>query len=470
MEGPYTLVSFVLGGILLLLAFLLQQKKSHERSSSSTTSSIPRGYNWTLPFFGETFDFLKDPHNFHLKHIARFGETFYASLFGENCIVVTTPEASKWVLQTAQHYFRPGYPRSVTTIVDATESIYQPQFHSRMRKIVGSTLYPEALQNYVKYIDAVARISLSSWKFKKTVNLYDEMKRYTFFVASKILCSLDPGPELEEMALNMEKVKNGFLSLHIDLPFTRYHAALKARDALYRSFKKIIDCRRNEGRRYNDMLEALMLSDEPGQKFSDAQLQALILSLMFAGYETTSAQLVWAMKRLHDNPEILEAVKAEHDAIRKSKLKEDSLNWGDIKEMKLTLRVIYETMRTSHLDVFIPREPLQDLEYDGSLFPRGWKIHASISAFHLDPKVFPDPYKFDPSRFENGGPPPNTYMPFGNGNRKCLGSEIAKTQMLILIHHIVSNYRWEAAGPDQGIQWWAVAIPKGGYPIRVQPR
>ncbi|KAJ7521302.1 hypothetical protein O6H91_19G046700 [Diphasiastrum complanatum] len=391
------LVSLIVGPMLLVLALLLQQM---QRSSSGRKSRIPKGNNWTLPFFGETFNFLKDPHNFHLKHIARFGETFYASLFGENCIVVTTPEASKWVLQTAQQSFRPGYPRSATTIVDPTETIYQPKFHARMRKIVGSTLNPDALQHYVKYIDSVARISLTNWESNRIVNLYDEMKKYTFYVALKIICSLDPGSELEEMALNMEKVKDGFFSLHIDLPWTRYHSALKARDALYKSFKKIIDRRRKESRRYNDILEDLMFSDEPGQKFTDAQLQALVLSLLFAGYETTSAQLVWTMKRLHENPDILESVKAEHDAIRKGKLREDSLNWEDIKEMKLTLRVIYETMRTSHLDVFIPREPLQDLEYDGFLFPKGWKIHASISAFHLNPKIFPDPYKFDPSRFE----------------------------------------------------------------------
>ncbi|KAJ7294147.1 hypothetical protein O6H91_06G038000 [Diphasiastrum complanatum] len=467
-QASIWLILIMLITMVVALRKIWQLPKCPKRRLVGSNGMIPQGRLCSLPFFGETFEFLKDPHGFHQRHMARYGETFYSYLFGGHSITLTTPEACRWVLQTAQKDFKPGYPHSATSILDETGSIYEENFHSRMRRIVGPALHPEALQLHVKCMDALASIMISKWEDNQIVNLHQELRRYTFFVASRITCGLDPGKETNEMADLIKDVKRGFISLHLNLPFTNYRRALKARDVLYHSFQEIIDKRRSEGTRHNDVLDALLTSEVHGGNFTDLQLRAIILTLMFGGYETTSSQLVWTIKRLHDHPKILEDVRAEHEAIRKRKSnKDEPLTWEDIKDMKLTDQVIQETMRTSYLNMFIPREALKDLEYNGLFVPKGWKVHASISSFHLNPKVFPDPYKFEPSRFQEN-PLPGTYMPYGFGNRMCLGSDLAKSQMLIFIHHLVSSKRFEAAGPDKGIRWWPIPSPKGGYPIRIR--
>ncbi|OAP09132.1 hypothetical protein AXX17_AT2G25200 [Arabidopsis thaliana] len=107
--------------------------------------------------------------------------------------------------------------------------------------------------------------------------------------------------------------------------------------------------------------------------------------------------------------------------------------------MPLTTRVIQETLRAASVLSFTFREAVQDVEYDGYLIPKGWKVLPLFRRIHHSSEFFPDPEKFDPSRFEVA-PKPYTYMPFGNGVHSCPGSELAKLEMLILLHHLTTSF------------------------------
>ena len=61
----------------------------------------------------------------------------------------------------------------------------------------------------------------------------------------------------------------------------------------------------------------------------------------------------------------------------------------------------------------------------------------------------------------------NNFMPFGGGPRLCAGSELAKLEMAVFIHHLILNYQWELADPDHPVAYPFVDFPKG-LPIRVQ--
>ncbi|KAL0407947.1 UNVERIFIED_CONTAM: Abscisic acid 8'-hydroxylase [Sesamum radiatum] len=64
-------------------------------------------------------------------------------------------------------------------------------------------------------------------------------------------------------------------------------------------------------------------------------------------------------------------------------------------------------------------------------------------------------------------PKPNTFVPFGNGTHSCPGNELAKLEILVLLHHLTTKYRWSVMGPQNGIQYAPFALPQNGLPINL---
>lgn len=104
-------------------------------------------------------------------------------------------------------------------------------------------------------------------------------------------------------------------------------------------------------------------------------------------------------------------------------------------------------------------------------FAKLLQVLWSAPGSHMDENIFKDPKKFDPSRFENSSDiPPYSYVPFGAGPRVCPGSEFARVQVLLIIHHVVTNYQWTEINPNEPITREGMPYPAMGLPIKIQPR
>ena len=159
----------------------------------------------------------------------------------------------------------------------------------------------------------------------------------------------------------------------------------------------------------------------------------------------------------------------EQMSISKSKAEGELLNWDDLQKMKYSWNVAQEVLR------IVPplqgnfREAIADFDFDGFVIPKGWKLYWSAPATHKNPAYFPNPGKFDPTRFENGGPAPHTFVPFGGGPRMCPGKEYARVKILVFMHNLVKRYRWEKKFADEKVMVLAVPTPTKGLPVRLFP-
>jgi cytochrome P450 len=81
------------------------------------------------------------------------------------------------------------------------------------------------------------------------------------------------------------------------------------------------------------------------------------------------------------------------------------------------------------------------MKYKDYNIPKKWQVWTAPCAIHMNPKIFPNPTAFDPSRFQT---PPTfgTFIPFGIGPHMCPGMDLAMTEMLLLTHHLVTKCRY----------------------------
>ena len=97
------------------------------------------------------------------------------------------------------------------------------------------------------------------------------------------------------------------------------------------------------------------------------------------------------------------------------------------------------------------------------------QLHWNAYSTHRNSEYFPNPEKFDPSRFEGDGPAPYTFVPFGGGPRMCPGNEYTRMVILVFIHNVVMKFRWEKLLPDEKVVIDPHPRPTQGLPIRLHP-
>ncbi|XP_058722232.1 abscisic acid 8'-hydroxylase CYP707A1-like [Vicia villosa] len=465
---PYIILLF----LLTLLTFKFFSK--HKNRANQTSAKLPPGsMGW--PYIGQTLQFYsQDPNVFFFTKQKRYGEIFKTNILGCPCVMLASPEAARFVLVTQSHLFKPTYPKSKERLIGPSALFFhQGEYHLRLRKLIQKSLSLDSLRNLVPNIEALAISTLKSWSDDededgRIINTFKEMKKFSFEVGIlKIFGNLEPRLR-EELKKNYWIVNNGYNSFPTQIPGTQYKKALMARKRLGSILKEIISERKEKKLVENerDLLSCLLnWKSENGEMLSDDEIGDNIIGVLFAAQDTTATVMTWVVKYLHDEPKLLECVKAEQKAIHKQNDGNLPLNWNQIRNMPITNKVLLESMRMASIISFPFREAVADVEYKGFLIPKGWKAMPLFRNIHHNPEFFLEPKKFNPSRFEVS-PKPNTFMPFGSGVHACPGNELAKLETLIMIHHLVTKFRLEVVGSQCGIEYGPFPLPLNGLPAR----
>lgn len=462
-------IFFLIYVILFLTTFFSYPSMKKQKKKAERVAELPPGsMGW--PCIGETLLlYSQDPGVFFGTKQERYGEIFKTHILGCPCVILAKPEAARFVLVTHAHLFKPTYPKSKETMIGPSALFFhQGNYHSQLRKLVQGSLSLERIRKLVPDIEAIAISALESWVGGEViVNTFQEMKKFSFDVGILSIFGQLEGKYREELKENYCMVDKGYNSFPTKLPGTAYSKALLARKRLSEIVSEIICGREEEKPPQKDLLGYLMnFRDEQGTALTKDQIADNIIGVLFAAQDTTASALTWILKYLHDDDKLLEAVKAEQNAIFEANDGgKRPLTWAQTRNMPFTYRVILESLRMANIISFTFREAVVDVEYKGYLIPKGWKVLPLFRSIHHNPEYFPDPQKFDPSRFEVA-PKPNTFMPFGNGVHACPGNELAKLEILILIHHLVTKFRWKVVGTQSGIQYCPFPVPRHGLPAK----
>ncbi|KAL2488934.1 Abscisic acid 8'-hydroxylase 2 [Forsythia ovata] len=464
------ILTLLVSCVLLVLLFFVQQWGNQ----SNRRSKLPPGsMGW--PYIGETLKlYTEHPNTFFFTRRKRYGDVFKSHILGCPCVMISSPEAAKNVLVNQAHLFKPTYPPSKEKMIGPQALFFhQGDYHFKLKKLIQSSFSLSVIKGSVSSIEEIVLNFLPNWETNTFICTLQEMKKYAFEVAMISAFGNNPEPEMEGIKHLYKILEKGYNSMPIDFPGTPFNKAMKARKLLNESLSRLIEKRRGNRKLHNDggLLGVLLRAQEQKlNNLSDSQISDNIIGVIFAAHDTTATVLTWLLKYLLDNPHVLQAVTREQEGIQCKLAGENrGLTWDDTRQMFVTSRVIQETLRTASILSFTFREAVEDVEFEGYIIPKGWKVLPLFRNIHHSSDFFPQPEKFDPSRFKVP-PRPHTYMPFGNGLHSCPGSELAKLEMLIFLHHFTTTYRWKIIGEEDGIEYGPFPVPKGGLPIQVCPR
>jgi cytochrome P450 len=208
-----------------------------------------------------------------------------------------------------------------------------------------------------------------------------------------------------------------------------------------------------------DILSMLLLArDEDGQPMTDEELRDELMTLLLAGHETTASSLSWAFEQMVHQPQTLE------------RLTEELRAGGDEPYAEA---VIQETMRLRPVLPIVIRLLKAPITVGQGRFrlPAGARVAPAIILTHLRDDIYPDPYQFRPERFIETPPGTYTWIPFGGGMRRCVGSAFAQFEMRAVLRAVLTNFDLEADGPSERIARRSLTIvPTDGGRVRIARR
>nr|DAD46254.1 TPA_asm: hypothetical protein HUJ06_004484 [Nelumbo nucifera] len=433
-----------------------------------------------LPFVGESIQFLSlgrkgTPEKFMYDRMAKFSkEVFRTSLFGENTAVFCGPSGNKFLFSNENKLVTAWWPRSVEKIFPSSTQTSSKEEAKKMRKLLPQFLKPEALQRYIGIMDSIAqRHFKAGWDDRDEVTVFPLAKRYTFWLACRLFLSIEDPDHVAKFADPFNALASGIFSIPIDLPGTSFNKGIKASDEIRKELLAIIkqrkiDLAENRASPTQDILSHMLLyTDEDGHFMNERDIADKILGLLIGGHDTASAAITFVMKYLAELPDIYNQVLQEQMEIAKCKAPGERLNWDDMQKMRYSWNVASEVMRLAPPLQGAFREALMDFTFAGFCIPKGWKLYWAANSTHRNPEYFPEPEKFDPSRFDGTGPVPYTYVPFGGGPRMCPGKEYARLEILVFMHNVVKRFRWEKILSDEKIIVNPMPMPAKGFPVRL---
>ncbi|KAL5541064.1 hypothetical protein UlMin_042637 [Ulmus minor] len=449
--------------------------------SNFTATNLPPG-TIGYPIIGESLEFLSagwkgHPEKFIFQRMKNYStQVFKTSIFGESAAFFCGAGCNKFLFSNEDKLVTVWWPRSVNKVFPSTMNTSTQVEARKMRKMLPNFLKAEALMRYIGVMDTIAqRHFASDWDNKKEVLVFPLAKRYTFWLAARLFVNVEDSKLIQKLEERFEILSSGIISMPIDLPGTAFNRAIKASKFIRKELLKIIKQRKIEleetstGKKEDILCHMLLTSDENGKYMEELDIADKILGLLIGGQETATAACTFIVKYLAELPHVYRRVYNEQIEIAKTKAAGELLNWNDLQKMKYSWNVACEVMRLAPPVQGAFREALDHFVFNGFYIPKGWKLYWSANSTHKNPDYFPDPEKFDPSRFEGNGPAPHTFVPFGGGPRMCPGKEYARLEILVFMHNLVKRYKWEKVLPDENIIVDPLPIPAKGLPIRLYP-
>jgi cytochrome P450 len=376
----------------------------------------------------------RDPLGYAMAVHRRWGEPFTMSSpgFGTS-VMFSSPDLIQQIVAGDPSVFHAGLAnRPLRPILGRWSLLTLDRApHMRQRKLLLPPFHGERLRAYAGLIAELAEREVASWPVGTTFTLQPRMEALTLDVILHVVFGIADESRRDELRRLLPPLVSSARRLvfwgavvHRDVgpvrPRATFHARRAAVDALlYAEIAERRALSEEQLARRSDILSLLVQAKhEDGTPMGDLEIHDELLTLVMAGHETTATALAWAVDQLQRNPRVLERVRTDA---------------GDDDEYLEA--VCKEVLRIRPVVPVVGRVASEPVTIGEHELPAGVELAVGILITHHRPDVFPQPDRFRPERFLDGGAdvPSYGWLPFGGGVRRCIGASFAQLELSVIL-------------------------------------
>lgn len=463
------------------------------RSNAAVQSQLPPSVE--LPGIVQAMRLTREPFEFLTSMRRRYGDTFVLNFPGDPPRVVTgDPAYIHAIFAMAPDHYRMEDQAIPLNVGKGSLLYLDGERHRAQHRLLMPPIHGKNLANFAGLIAAVTHATIDGWRAGEVVTLLDHMQDITLKVICKCVLGAHDGEQIARlreiilqwmsgpmsptvftlsMIIGPSRVRR-FFDRQVEtspvespnpegkqrlLPWQRIGDAKAELMSMLR--QELVACRRDGRSSRTDVLAMLAETrDERGEPMAIDDAVDEIITLLVGGLETTANALCWTIHHLLADPDAhARALTELHEANAAGELRRP---WLDA--------CVKEALRLKPIAPVVNRALVKPLELGPYTIPGDAIMWPSIYLTQVNENIWDQPERYMPERFVGEHRPrANEWLPFGGGQRRCIGAAFAEYEIRIILSILLERVEFErpANADPAPIMRGITTSPRDGLRLRV---
>ncbi len=421
--------------------------------------SLPPSAN--TPNLIQLWQWVMTPLKFLHDYEQQCGDIFTINMTGgfEEAVFVSNPQTVQQLLTSdTKQFSAPGSSNGIlqpflgnrgVILLDGGE-------HRQRRQLLMPQFHGDKVRSYNDLMRQITRDLIKQWQVDETIDVREQMQSISLSIILQTVFGLYKGERYDLIRSQLIKVISlvesplsssmlFFPILQKDLgAWSPWGKFLRNREVLDKLiYQEIADRQQDQQTADRSDILSLLINakDAEGNGMTDVELRDELMTLLFAGHETTATALTWALYWTNYLPEVKEKLLAEIATVGTDA---DALT---ISRLPYLSAVCAETLRIYPVAMLtFPRIAMEPVMMQGYELPTGTTVVGCIYLTHHREDLYPEPDLFQPERFLNSQFSPYEHLPYGAGSRRCIGMALAQSELKLVLFEVLTNCQLELTG------------------------
>ena len=397
--------------------------------------------------WGGTFDFQRNPAEFVLDGHEKYGDVFVTRVLTGQSFFIRDPAVVNAINVThAKHIHKPKVVKQMWKPFLGDGLVPNDgESWKRQHKLIMPGFHKMRVDAYAPTMATYTRDMIRGWNNGEQRDFRNEILALALRIVAKTLFDTDLAHESETVHEAMRDIGEALID-HAQTPIPtprwwpseRNKRMVRALDAMDGVIERLVSARRKDRKDRGDLMSHIVFATDEKGSMSDKQMRDELMTLIFAGHETTAHTLTWAWYLLATNRDKLKKAQREIDET----IGDRSIGVDDLQKLPYLEMCLKESLRRLPAVWIYAREAQRDLRLGDYFFPKGAILAVSPFAIGRNPKYFDRPLEYRPERWTRELErqlPKGAYVPFAAGPRVCLGKQFAMMEMRIVLGTLLQN-------------------------------